>query len=157
MRRCRPTGRRGVPYLNKVLRRWLPETWIIRFADPLALFLAGLFALLFTRALGLWLIFCAFCLYIVEQAVYEHELNRILDVLDNLIDAKAMSDVLRSLKKGGKEGEAKAVKGIEENSGVLSTSAMIPDETAGRARPAGVVQPPARGGVHRRGRPHLGE
>jgi len=121
------TRSRGVPYLNKLLGRVMPETWIMRFADPLAVFIAGLFALVFTRALGLWLIVSAFALYIVEQAVYEQALDRILDILDNLIDADADYCAVTVFRNGGKSGEVTTAKSVEENGGVLSTSAMIPD------------------------------
>jgi hypothetical protein len=118
------TYSRGVSHLNRWLDRMLPETWILRFADPLAVCLMGLCALLISRVLGLWLIFSAFALFIVEQAIYEQQLDRVFDVLDGLIDARSVHEVVNAFKKGG---EDKAGKGVEENSGVLSTSALIPE------------------------------
>jgi len=125
------TRSRGVPYLKRLLGRLMPETHIVRFADPAAVFLTGLAVLIFSRALGLWLVFSAFALYIVEQVIYETELDKELDMLDTLVNAETVTENLRHWKKG-ESGPAKGGSSIEESGGVLSTSASIPDLVARR-------------------------
>ena len=69
--------------------------WIYRYVDPLACFLAGwlLFQISFT-GLGLWVMFSAFALRIVEQTVFDKSLERDLDTLDALIESEVQAETV---------------------------------------------------------------
>jgi hypothetical protein len=121
------TYSRGVPHLKALLGRFMPETYILRFADAVGVFLAGVAALVISRALALWLILSAVAMMLVEQYVWEVQLNRELDILDNLTDAESALESYRHWQKN-KSGQATGpAPGIEENGGLLSTAAVVPD------------------------------
>ena len=70
--------------------RWLPA-WlhrgrlIPRFIDPIVCALIGVALLPYSRLLAIWLIVAAFGLRGLEDAIYRRDLNRELDLVDDLI------------------------------------------------------------------------
>jgi hypothetical protein len=45
-----------------------------------------------SHALGLWILFSAFCLFVSEQALYDRDVSRALDDLDLSIDSEVQKE-----------------------------------------------------------------
>jgi hypothetical protein len=89
---------------------------IYRFVEPFSLFIGSmLIGMFFSQGLGRWVFFCSFCLFIYEQAVYERQLDRDLDVLDGMIAAEVQKETVEFF-----EGEQPVEKErtIQETSGI---------------------------------------
>lgn len=84
------TRSRGVSWLTGILP--FSDSMIKRYFDPLAILAVGLLSLTFDRYLGYYLIFAAFCLFLFEAWDYEQSLNKMLDMLDNLVDSEVMTE-----------------------------------------------------------------
>ena len=80
------TRSRGVSFLAKVLP--LRETYIQRFVEPAICLVLGL--ALFTKFhfIGAWFILSAFGLALLEQLIYDQQLNMMLDQYDGIIDGE---------------------------------------------------------------------
>ena len=71
----------------------LADTQIKRFIDPAAVLIVGLLlSLLPFHFLGYYIIFSAVCLFIFEAVDYEKSINRMLDVIDNLVESEILSE-----------------------------------------------------------------
>jgi hypothetical protein len=87
----------GISYLELVplpgfLKR---HRRIYRFVEPFCLFIGSMFiGIFFSQGLGRWVFFCSFCLFIYEQALYEKQLDRDLDVLDGMIAAEVQQETV---------------------------------------------------------------
>jgi hypothetical protein len=66
-----------------------------RFLDPAAVAIVALLVgIILSHALGVWLLFCAFFLYVHEQDAYQAQLNRDLDTLDGLVSAEVQAETV---------------------------------------------------------------
>ena len=89
---------------------------IYRFVEPFCLFIGSMFiGIFFSQGLGRWVFFCSFCLFIYEQALYEKQLDRDLDVLDGMIAAEVQGETVEYF--SGDQSEAKE-RSIEETGGI---------------------------------------
>jgi hypothetical protein len=91
---------RGVSYLAPFLGGILNESQIVRFADPLLCALVGLLCTTISRALGVWIFFAAIALYIVEDAVFQRQLDQMLDQLDGMVDGEVAQTVQEHFTQG---------------------------------------------------------
>lgn len=107
------TYARGVPWLAKFVP--LSENIVQRFIDPAVCFLFGLVVLLLSRPLGMWLIFSGLALYMVEQYVYEKQLEQHLDTLDGLVDSEVQGENVQHFE--GAQPEQKQ-RSLEETAGI---------------------------------------
>jgi hypothetical protein len=94
---------------------FLVKRRIYRFLDPLACALAGLLLALLSRALGAWVVFSAFALYIYEQALYERMLEQDLDMLDGLVAAEIQVETAKHFE--GTQADQKQMQ-LEETAGI---------------------------------------
>jgi hypothetical protein len=89
---------------------------IYRFVEPLLCFIASMFiGVLFSEPLARWIAFSSICLFIYEQALYEKQLDRDLDILDGLIAAEVQGETVEYF--SGEQPEAKE-RGIQETGGI---------------------------------------
>jgi hypothetical protein len=109
----------GISYLEKIpwplflrshrrINRWL---------DPAAVALVGILINLFlSHALGAWIFFSAFFLYVYEQDLYEKQLAQYLDMLDSMDD----SDVQAQNAKNYADGKSAATqqRSLEDTAGI---------------------------------------
>jgi len=79
------TRSRGVSYLSFLP---LPESKIQRFVEPGICITAGLILHTVFTFVGLWLIFSGLGLLVLEQIIYDWQLNQMLDQYDGIIDAE---------------------------------------------------------------------
>jgi hypothetical protein len=99
-----------LPAILKAHRR------IYRFVEPFLLFIGSmLIGMFFSQGLGRWVFFCSFCLFIYEQALYEKQLDRDLDVLDGMIAAQVQGETVEYF--SGEQPEQKE-RTIQETSGI---------------------------------------
>jgi hypothetical protein len=89
---------------------------IYRFVEPLSLFFGSmLIGMFFSQGLGRWVFFCSFCLFIYEQAIYERQLDRDLDVLDSMIAAEVHKETVEFFEAPD---SAQQERTIQETSGI---------------------------------------
>jgi hypothetical protein len=89
---------------------------IYRFVEPFLLFIGSmLIGMFFSQGLGRWVFFCSFCLFIYEQALYEKQLDRDLDVLDGMIAAEVQGETVEYF--SGEQPEQRE-RTIQETSGI---------------------------------------
>lgn len=107
----------GLSYLEMlpIPTFFLVKRRLYRFLDPLVCAIAGLLLALLSRALGAWVLFSAFALYIYEQALYEKMLERDLDMLDGLVAAEVQSETAKHF--DGPQADQKP-KTLEETAGI---------------------------------------
>jgi hypothetical protein len=68
---------------------------IYRFIDPLACFVFAMyFGVYFSRPLARWIAFSSLALFIYEQALFEKQLDRDLDILDGLVAAEVQTETV---------------------------------------------------------------
>jgi hypothetical protein len=79
---------RWLPHFVRRNRR--PE----RFLDPFVCALIGLAFLPVSRALGMWLVFSAFCLRSFQHQVFMRQRNLDLDMIDSIVISELQSQVL---------------------------------------------------------------
>jgi len=65
---------------------------ILKFFEPLSVFLLGFIVMKFSGQMGLWLIICAIAVAINNQIVFFQERQSVLDMRDAQIEAKYISD-----------------------------------------------------------------
>lgn len=75
---------------SRLAFRWLPafchrNRRVARFIDPFCCLLVGLALFPYSRALACWLVLSAFGLRVLEDSLYRRDLNRELDLVDDLI------------------------------------------------------------------------
>lgn len=90
---------------------------IARFADPAAVAIVGGLLAGLSHGLGLWVIFSAFWLYVMEADIFQTQLNRELDTLDGLFDSEVQSEVAQRYA-GGNPNAITASPTLAETSGV---------------------------------------
>jgi hypothetical protein len=89
---------------------------IYRFVEPIGCFIASMFiGMIFSEPLARWIAFSSICLFIYEQAVYEKQLDRDLDILDSLIAAEVQGETVEHF--SGEQPEEKE-RSIEETGGI---------------------------------------
>jgi hypothetical protein len=93
----------GISYLENL--PWPPvlksHRRVNRFIDPAAVAIVALIiGIVLSHGLGVWLMFCAFFLYVFEQNLYEKQLNRDLDTLDGLFAAEVQGEVVKRFEDG---------------------------------------------------------
>jgi hypothetical protein len=83
------TYSRGISWFS-----FLPfnDTIIKRYIDPAACLIVGLLVMLVFKWLGYYIILSAFCLFLFEAVDYERAINRMLDVLDSLVESEVVSE-----------------------------------------------------------------
>lgn len=118
---------RGVSYLTPIFKDIMREPNTLRFMDPLLCSIIAFVVLQFSRPLGWWLIFASFCFYMVEQYVYEKQLDHAIDQHDNMVDAAASQMLMKHFKPGA---VASALPSMEETGGVLTTGSASPELAA---------------------------
>jgi hypothetical protein len=118
------TYSRGVSYLVPLLGRVMKESNIVRFIDPLLCFAAGLFFYPFSHALGGWVMFSSMALYIVEQAVYDRELDWSLTQLDIIMMSDVLGEGVRHFS-GRTEAALEAPPPMEDTAGI--PTGLAPD------------------------------
>jgi hypothetical protein len=97
---------------------------INRFLDPAAVAVVALIVgIALSHALGVWLMFSAFFLYVFEQDLYEKQLNRDLDALDGLFAAEVQAEVVDFFK-DGQSAEQKQ-QSLEQTAGI--PTGLAPD------------------------------
>ena len=68
---------------------------IYRFIDPLACFIFSMyFGMYFSSPLARWFALSSFALFIYEQALFERQLDRDLDILDGLVAAEVQTETV---------------------------------------------------------------
>ena len=81
-------------------KRWLPafirqNRKVERFFEPCLIFIAGATCLLpFTAPLGLWLMFAAICLAVIEAQTWSTWRRAQMDMVDNLVHAEFQSETV---------------------------------------------------------------
>lgn len=69
---------------------------VARFIDPIAvLFVGFLVGLIWSHALGLWIMLSSLFVFVFEQALYDGNLNKDLDTLDGLIVSEVQAETMR--------------------------------------------------------------
>jgi len=106
------TRSRGVSYLG-----FLPftESKIQRFVEPAVCFVLGVVLFKFFTIMAIWLMLSGMGLLVLEQIIYDIQLNAMLDQYDGIIDAKVAADNADYYSGKAKE---KDTPSITESSGV---------------------------------------
>ncbi len=68
-----------------------------------------------TRQLGAWILLSSLALYIYEQALYERQLERDLDMLDGLVTAEVQSETAKHFE--GPQADQKQMR-LEDTAGI---------------------------------------
>jgi len=101
---------KGQPYLRLDM--------IYRHIDPVVCFIAGWMLMKATfTALGLWVMFSAFALRIVEQHLYDKALDTDLDTLDSLIESEIQTETVEHFEGAAPERSIKQTAGIPTGAG----------------------------------------
>jgi hypothetical protein len=89
---------------------------IYRFLDPLACFIFSMFfGVFFSEPLARWLAFSSFALFIYEQALFERQLDRDLDILDGLVAAEVQTETVEHF--AGPQGDEES-RTLEDTAGI---------------------------------------
>ncbi len=140
---------RGVSWFSAFLP--LRETTVRRFIDPLTALIIGIVFFMLFRWFGLYIIFCAVCLFLFETIDYQKQIDRMLDQLDNLIESEVVAENTEYFQSGG-AGAAKE-RPIAQTAGI--PTGTDPDLAAAierrrarsrgsrKAQPAAEPEPPA--------------
>ena len=89
---------------------------IYRFVEPFSLFIGSmLIGMFLSQGLGRWVFFCSFCLFIYEQAIYERQIDRDLDVLDSMIAAEVQKETVEFFEAPESQQQERT---IQETSGI---------------------------------------
>jgi hypothetical protein len=67
---------------------------IYRFLDPACFVFSMFFGVFFSRPVARWIAFSSFALFIYEQALFEKQLDRDLDILDGLVAAEVQTETV---------------------------------------------------------------
>lgn len=120
------TYSRGISWFNSFLP--LAEDEVKRFVDPAAVAGIGLLLSFLFPWLGYYILFSAVCLFIFEASDHERSINKMLDVLDGLVE----SEVVQGNVDYFSEGTKPAARAIEETAGI--PTGVSPDLAAAIAR-----------------------
>jgi len=102
--------------------RWLPSgirryRRVPRLIEPVICAGIGLALFPYSRALGMWLVFAAFCLRGFEDQVFRRERNRDLDLMDSIIVAEEQTRVLEQYEQAKNPPKQQASPGIPSGLG----------------------------------------
>ena len=118
---------------------------IYRFLDPAACFIFSMFfGIFFSEPLARWIAFSSLALFIYEQALYEKQLDRDLDILDGLVAAEVQVETVKHFE-GSQTSEQE--RSIQDTAGIPTGVAFdiqreIETRRAKLAPEAAAVTPP---------------
>jgi len=111
----------GISHLE--VRNHLPKFFkshrrIYRMADPFFCMVVGLYVMIFSHPLGLWIAVSSFSLRIFEQARYEAALTRDLDIVDSLTEGGIQQQTVEYFSGGQPQDRTNKQRALEQQSGI---------------------------------------
>ncbi len=127
------TRSRGVSYFEFLPLRL---DWVYRFVDPILAFLGGMcIRKLGYNGLGLWIMFSALCLRIVEDYAHEKSLERECDIHDSLVENEVMAETAAHF--AGQNNADVKVRSLKDTGGIpTGADATLEAQIAKRKRDA---------------------
>lgn len=109
----------------------LSQEKIFKFAEPVAVYLAGHLLSPFSSAVGWWLTFAAMGLFVNNHIAFFNERQAILDMRDAAIEAKFLSDALSGKPPAQTAGlvvSESSIKLVQQDAGLREAFAKLPTE-----------------------------